>query len=236
MVRVCVAAVPGSGKCRLPPLALYLSSSSLPPFLSLPVSFLPQFTFNLSRCATLLRVPSFPREPPRCPLIPPWIPTGGPDSSKVSTLKSWSWATVVGLISSLSRCHPQYFQGVGKTSLLQRYTQNKFDPKNTTSTTGAFFVAKKVTVNGVKVRLQLWDTAGQERFRSMVCTFPVAHPLIAICAHRHDHTRSNMLGPTGTYVLSRRKRRTIVVRYHEPNLVPRRPWMAQRCVSTRTPS
>ncbi|KAH8979932.1 P-loop containing nucleoside triphosphate hydrolase protein [Lactarius hatsudake] len=57
--------------------------------------------------------------------------------------------------------------GVGKTSLLQRYTQNKFDPKNTTSTTGAFFVAKKVTVNGVKVRLQLWDTAGQERFRSM---------------------------------------------------------------------
>ncbi|THH33597.1 hypothetical protein EUX98_g573 [Antrodiella citrinella] len=34
--------------------------------------------------------------------------------------------------------------GVGKTSLLHRYTQNKFDPKNTTST-----------------------TAGQERFRSM---------------------------------------------------------------------
>ncbi|KAF9045984.1 ras-domain-containing protein [Hymenopellis radicata] len=57
--------------------------------------------------------------------------------------------------------------GVGKTSLLQRYTQNKFDPKNTTSTSGAFFVTKKVVVNGLKVRLQLWDTAGQERFRSM---------------------------------------------------------------------
>jgi len=57
--------------------------------------------------------------------------------------------------------------GVGKTSLLQRYTQNKFDPKNTTSTSGAFFVTKKVYVNGVRVRLQLWDTAGQERFRSM---------------------------------------------------------------------
>ncbi|KAG6840806.1 hypothetical protein C0991_004161 [Blastosporella zonata] len=57
--------------------------------------------------------------------------------------------------------------GVGKTSLLQRYTQNKFDPKNTTSTSGAFFVTKKVYVNGLKVRLQLWDTAGQERFRSM---------------------------------------------------------------------
>ncbi|KAI9063156.1 ras-domain-containing protein [Trametes sanguinea] len=57
--------------------------------------------------------------------------------------------------------------GVGKTSLLHRYTQGKFDPKNTTSTTGAFFVTKKVTVGGTKVRLQLWDTAGQERFRSM---------------------------------------------------------------------
>lgn len=58
--------------------------------------------------------------------------------------------------------------GVGKTSLLYRYTQNKFDPKNTTSTSGAFFVTKKLHVNGLKVRLQLWDTAGQERFRSMV--------------------------------------------------------------------
>uniref|UniRef100_D8PL17 Ras-domain-containing protein n=1 Tax=Schizophyllum commune (strain H4-8 / FGSC 9210) TaxID=578458 RepID=D8PL17_SCHCM len=57
--------------------------------------------------------------------------------------------------------------GVGKTSLLRRYTQNKFDPKNTTSTSGAFFVTKKVTLQGLKVRLQLWDTAGQERFRSM---------------------------------------------------------------------
>ena len=51
--------------------------------------------------------------------------------------------------------------GVGKTSLLHRYTQGKFDPKNTTSTTGAFFVTKKVNADGTKVRLQLWDTAGQ---------------------------------------------------------------------------
>ncbi|KAF8138159.1 ras-domain-containing protein [Boletus edulis] len=57
--------------------------------------------------------------------------------------------------------------GVGKTSLLHRYTQNKFDPRNVTSTTGAFFVTKKVYIDGLKVRLQLWDTAGQERFRSM---------------------------------------------------------------------
>ena len=58
--------------------------------------------------------------------------------------------------------------GVGKSSLLNRYVQNKFDPKNTTSTSGALFITKKVIMSGVKVRLQLWDTAGQERFRSMV--------------------------------------------------------------------
>jgi hypothetical protein len=56
-----------------------------------------------------------------------------------------------------------FLVGVGKTSLLHRYTQNRFDPKHTTSTTGAFFVTKKVYVDGLKVRLQLWDTAGQER-------------------------------------------------------------------------
>jgi GTPase SAR1 family protein len=51
--------------------------------------------------------------------------------------------------------------------------QNKFDPKNTTSTSGAFFITKKVYINGLKVHLQLWDTAGQERFRSMVSSFDV---------------------------------------------------------------
>ncbi|KAH7100542.1 ras-domain-containing protein [Auriculariales sp. MPI-PUGE-AT-0066] len=57
--------------------------------------------------------------------------------------------------------------GVGKTSLVVRYCEGKFQPTSTTSTTGALFVTKKVVVEGFKVRLQLWDTAGQERFRSM---------------------------------------------------------------------
>ncbi|KZT54507.1 hypothetical protein CALCODRAFT_416488, partial [Calocera cornea HHB12733] len=57
--------------------------------------------------------------------------------------------------------------GVGKTSLVRRYTSNTFHPPSTQSTTGAFFVTKKCTLDGVGVRLQIWDTAGQERFRSM---------------------------------------------------------------------
>ncbi|KAL0082839.1 ras-like GTP-binding protein RYL2 [Phycomyces blakesleeanus] len=57
-------------------------------------------------------------------------------------------------------------QGVGKTSLVTRYISKTFSP-NSTSTIGASFMTKKLTVDNCKVRLQIWDTAGQERFRAM---------------------------------------------------------------------
>ncbi|OKL61657.1 hypothetical protein UA08_02196 [Talaromyces atroroseus] len=60
-------------------------------------------------------------------------------------------------------------QGVGKTSLVNRYVKNAFEPAKTTSTVGASFVTKRVldTTSDTLVRLQIWDTAGQERFRSI---------------------------------------------------------------------
>ncbi|CAG5867058.1 unnamed protein product [Menidia menidia] len=80
--------------------------------------------------------------------------------------------------------------GVGKTTFLYRYTDNKFNPKFIT-TVGIDFREKRVTgllglqyqaytaanPNGTtagktfKVHLQLWDTAGQERFRSLTTAF-----------------------------------------------------------------
>lgn len=56
--------------------------------------------------------------------------------------------------------------GVGKTSLVTRYTEDRFSAR-TTATTGALFVSHKTDFNGLPVRLQIWDTAGQERFRSL---------------------------------------------------------------------
>ncbi|KAI8371031.1 P-loop containing nucleoside triphosphate hydrolase protein [Blakeslea trispora] len=56
--------------------------------------------------------------------------------------------------------------GVGKTSVALRYVKNTFSPNNS-STIGAAFMTKKLTVDDCSVRLQIWDTAGQERFRSM---------------------------------------------------------------------
>ncbi|KAI8975004.1 ras-like GTP-binding protein RYL2 [Pilobolus umbonatus] len=56
--------------------------------------------------------------------------------------------------------------GVGKTSVAVRYVQNTFTP-NGSSTIGASFMTKKLSVDNCNVRLQLWDTAGQEKFRAM---------------------------------------------------------------------
>uniref|UniRef100_A0A4W3H923 small monomeric GTPase n=1 Tax=Callorhinchus milii TaxID=7868 RepID=A0A4W3H923_CALMI len=70
--------------------------------------------------------------------------------------------------------------GVGKTTFLYRYTDNKFNPKFIT-TVGIDFREKRLvypvrgsnntTGKNIKVHLQLWDTAGQERFRSLTTAF-----------------------------------------------------------------
>eukprot|EP00753_Platysulcus_tardus_P005349 PLAT13204.1.p1 GENE.PLAT13204.1~~PLAT13204.1.p1 ORF type:complete len:241 (+),score=35.84 PLAT13204.1:75-725(+) len=57
-------------------------------------------------------------------------------------------------------------KGVGKTCIVLRYVEGTFT-KDTCSTIGAFFLTKKMTMDGYKVKLQIWDTAGQERFRAM---------------------------------------------------------------------
>lgn len=59
-------------------------------------------------------------------------------------------------------------QGVGKTSLVHRFVQNKFS-RQQHSTIGASFLTKRVVDidSSSVVRLQIWDTAGQERFRSI---------------------------------------------------------------------
>mmetsp|Transcript_6872 Transcript_6872/g.10480 ORF Transcript_6872/g.10480 Transcript_6872/m.10480 type:complete len:251 (-) Transcript_6872:321-1073(-) len=61
--------------------------------------------------------------------------------------------------------------GVGKTSLLNRYSTQKFTGQYK-ATIGADFMSRDVVVMDKKgmrkvVTLQIWDTAGQERFQSL---------------------------------------------------------------------
>jgi Ras-related protein Rab-18 len=55
---------------------------------------------------------------------------------------------------------------VGKTSLLIRYLEKKFD--NSMPTLGVDVRYKYIQYENKNIKLDLWDTAGQERFKSII--------------------------------------------------------------------
>uniref|UniRef100_UPI00358EC976 ras-related protein Rab-21 isoform X1 n=1 Tax=Myxine glutinosa TaxID=7769 RepID=UPI00358EC976 len=55
---------------------------------------------------------------------------------------------------------------VGKTSVVLRYCENKFNERHIT-TLQASFLTKKLNIGGKRVNLAIWDTAGQERFHAL---------------------------------------------------------------------
>ncbi|GCE99034.1 Rab GTPase ypt7 [Zygosaccharomyces mellis] len=60
--------------------------------------------------------------------------------------------------------------GVGKTSLMHRYVNDKYSQQYK-ATIGADFLTKEVTVDDKVATMQVWDTAGQERFQSLGVAF-----------------------------------------------------------------
>lgn len=60
--------------------------------------------------------------------------------------------------------------GVGKSSLLLRFTDDQFDPE-LAATIGVDFKVKVINIDGNKVKLAIWDTAGQERFRTLTPSY-----------------------------------------------------------------
>ena len=60
--------------------------------------------------------------------------------------------------------------GVGKSSILKRAVQNKFDGSYQ-ATIGFEFLLMHFKVNDLKLKLQIWDTCGQEMYRSLVQGF-----------------------------------------------------------------
>jgi Ras-related protein Rab-1A len=57
--------------------------------------------------------------------------------------------------------------GVGKSSIITRYSTNSFSDIMVTTTAAAFSTKNLVLNNEHKIKFQLWDTAGQEKFRSI---------------------------------------------------------------------
>ena len=78
---------------------------------------------------------------------------------------------------------------VGKTSLLIRYSESRFDP-TLKATMGMDFVSKDLVISGQSVRAQFWDTAGQEKFKALASSyFKVADGLVFV----YDVTRRESL-------------------------------------------
>eukprot|EP01114_Cavostelium_apophysatum_P015507 TRINITY_DN4232_c0_g1_i1.p1 TRINITY_DN4232_c0_g1~~TRINITY_DN4232_c0_g1_i1.p1 ORF type:complete len:194 (+),score=22.75 TRINITY_DN4232_c0_g1_i1:40-621(+) len=61
--------------------------------------------------------------------------------------------------------------GVGKTSLLKRYTEGTYSPNPTSTIDHGFKLKQTTDFEGKPVKLVIWDTAGQEKFRSVTASF-----------------------------------------------------------------
>ena len=77
--------------------------------------------------------------------------------------------------------------GVGKTSIIQRYINNIFNPSIST-TGGANFISKTINFEEEKqkVKFEIWDTAGQEKYRSLAKVF---YKDASVCVLVYDITR-----------------------------------------------
>lgn len=55
----------------------------------------------------------------------------------------------------------------GKTSLVLRFAEGYYRESGRSPTVGAFFITKRLTVQGLTCKIQIWDTAGQEQFKKL---------------------------------------------------------------------
>jgi len=60
--------------------------------------------------------------------------------------------------------------GVGKTSVLFRFSEDNFNA-TFIATIGIDFKIRTIDISGKKIKLQIWDTAGQERFRTITTAY-----------------------------------------------------------------
>lgn len=70
--------------------------------------------------------------------------------------------------------------GVGKTSLMLRYSEDKFST-SLLATAGVDYQTQHLEIEGKRVRCQIWDTAGQQRFHAIThAYYKAAHGIVLI--------------------------------------------------------
>ena len=90
--------------------------------------------------------------------------------------------------------------GVGKTSIISRYTTNTFK-ENLMATPGANFLTKLVPFKDEKesIKFEIWDTAGQEKYRSLAKVF---YKNAAACVLVYDITNKKSFDELKNYWIS----------------------------------
>ena len=90
--------------------------------------------------------------------------------------------------------------GVGKTSIINRYTTDKFSDV-LTATPGASFTAKTVYLKEYdqSIKFEIWDTAGQEKFRSLAKVF---YKNASVCILVYDICRKKSFDELKKYWIS----------------------------------
>lgn len=79
---------------------------------------------------------------------------------------------------------------VGKSSLLMRFTDDKFE-KNFVITIGVDFRMKTIKRGEKSLRIQVWDTAGQERFRTITPAYYRSAMGVVMCYDITDENTFN---------------------------------------------
>jgi len=87
--------------------------------------------------------------------------------------------------------------GVGKTSIITRFTSNTFSSQ-LMSTPGGNFVTKNMIIEdeNQSIKFEIWDTAGQERYRSLIKVF---YKDASACVLVYDITRKSSFDEIKNY-------------------------------------
>jgi len=98
--------------------------------------------------------------------------------------------------------------GVGKSSLIMRWTMDQFLP-SLVGTVGVNFKSKKVTIAEEATQVQVWDTAGQEQVRPHLFLLMPSHqslPLTFFPSLTPPSTTQHVVPQNHNVVLPRRAR------------------------------
>ena len=82
---------------------------------------------------------------------------------------------------------------VGKTSLINRYLKNVYNPVYLT-TIGIDQSIKYLVINNKHIKLSIWDTAGQEQFRTIAKSFYNKTDAVILCFDLTEKESLNSIG------------------------------------------